>query len=148
MNTNTRLAMALGAALLVAACTGASHDAQSQAQAQTQDSSQSQAGGGEVKGVKQRVSLYDSHVTAKPATVTPGMYQFETSDTPVQVVAWYKAHIPRSLAGKWAEPDPDAAPEWGFRANLSDGKFNITIQPVNKAYGGYSAGSKTIIAVT
>jgi hypothetical protein len=144
MNINSRFAAALVAALLAAGCSGSSSgDTQTQAtQAQEQTSAT-----GALDGVKNRVPIYDSNITAKASTVTPGMYQFETSDTPAQVVAWYKAHIPGSLAGKWNMPDPDAAPQWGYRADVSDGRFDITIQPVNTAYKGYAAGSKSIVAV-
>lgn len=142
MNTKTRLTALLIAALLAGGCSGSSGTTRSQAQTQAQAPAS-----GVLDGVKNRAPIYDSHITAKPAAVTSGMYQFETSDTPAQVVAWYKAHIPGSLAGKWSEPDPDAAPEWGFKGNVSDGTFDITIQPVNPKYTGYAAGSKTIVAV-
>jgi len=142
MNSKSHLAAALVAALLSVGCSGSSGGSQAHTtQAQAQDA-------GALDGVKERVPIYDSNITAKPSTVMSGMYQFETADTPAQVVAWYKAHLSAALPGKWSEPDPDAAPEWGFRGNISDGSFSITIQPVNTAYKGYAAGSKTIVAVT
>lgn len=142
MNNKTCLTALLIAALLASGCSGSSRTTGSQAQTQARAPAS-----GALEGVKNRVPVYDSHITAQPATVTPGMYQFETSDTPAQVVAWYKAHMPGSLDGKWSYPDPDAAPEWGFQGTVSDGRLDITIQPVNTAYTGYGAGSKTIVAV-
>ncbi len=146
------------AAVLAAGCTskstssGTVSEASSPAAAPSGSGSQAnatqpQAQPETLDGVKNRVPIYDSNTTAKPSTVTSGMYQFETSDTPKQVVAWCKAHIPAAVPGKWREPDPDAAPEWGFTGNVSDGAFSITIEPVNPGYKGYAAGSKTIVAV-
>jgi hypothetical protein len=147
------LATAASVALTLAGCSGSAKDSASQtasaAAAAATDAGGSDSGASaSLEGVKGRIPLYDSNVTRKPGNVISGMYDFETSDPPAQVAAWYKAHVPAALAGKWSDPDPDAAPEWVYQAKLSDGAVNVTIQPVVAAnQAAYAPGTKSIVAV-
>jgi hypothetical protein len=139
---------------VLAGCSSSAKDSASQAgataaAASAADAGDSNAGASDsLEGVKGRIPLYDSNVTRKPAKVMSGMYEFETSDPPAQVAAWYKAHVPAALAGKWSDPDPDAAPQWVYQAKLTDGAVNVTIQPVESAnQAAYAPGTKSIVAV-
>jgi len=139
---------------VLAGCSGSAKNSDSQASSATAAPAAADAGGsdsasGALEGVKGRVPLYTSNVTRKSQTITPGMYQFETSDSPAQVAAWYKAHVPAALGGKWSDPDPDAAPQWGYQAKPSDGAVSVTIQPAQASnQAAYAPGTKSIVAVT
>jgi hypothetical protein len=135
---------------MLAGCSSSAKDSASQAAATASADAAGSAAGASasLEGVKGRIPVYDSNIPSKPQAVMTGMYGFETSDPPAQVAAWYKAHVPAGLGGKWSDPDPDAVPEWVYQAKLSDGAVNVTIQPANPAnQSSYAAGTKSIVAV-
>ncbi len=69
--------------------------------------------------------------------VNTGMYQFQSSDDPATVLAWYKSHV---SAAAWTQ-DATVATNW----NTHVGGVQISIAPPEAAG---SSGVKTMIMIS
>jgi hypothetical protein len=138
----------LGALLFATACGHSSGASQSASNASS--APPAAAASSSLQGVKYRVPLYSNNVT-KPAElgIEPGIYQYETSDSVLTVVAWYKSHIPSDMGGKWVSSDPSSPADitdWSY-VKPGDGQFSVDVEHSRNGVPVYAAGTKTIVQV-
>ncbi len=131
----------LGALLLASAC---GHSASS--------ASSATAASGSLEGVKYRVPVYTSNLTSPPTKgLAPGIYQFQTADSVLTVVAWYKAHLPSNMGGSWVSSDPSGAAanvDWSYVHTQGAGDdFSLDVEHSRSNGPAYAPGTKTIVEV-
>lgn len=96
--------------------------------------------------------MYTSNLTSPPTSdLSPGIYQFQTSDPVLTVVAWYKAHLPGNMGGTWVSSDPSGAAanvDWSYVHTQTAGdNFSVDVEHSRSNGPAYAPGTKTIVEV-
>jgi hypothetical protein len=141
----------LTASLLASGC-GHSSGAASQSASNASSAPAGAPASSSLQGVKYRVPLYPNNITRSAELgIAPGIYQYQTSDAVLTVVAWYKSHVPSAMGGTWVSSDPSSPADitdWSYtHAQTPGGEFSVDVEHARKGVPVYAAGTKTIVEV-